>query len=231
MEYPKNIYMSPRIAIQRLCQIMQRCHPDAINIGNNYREEKEALTAALVCYGIEKELGCQLYLQNAEYIAKDIDIQLIKFPDKDYKIETPISLQITEFVSKKESIIDVFKKKQKQGYPLVDMTLVISVRDKEGCIFDPKELSREIKEIGSRYKSVWLLSNENKDQWNYHLIQLYPDIIGYQFNVQDSFDNAKPPDFISILPKYGKYVEAEKEYVLALPDCPICGRNRLNGLV
>lgn len=224
MEYPKNIYMSPRIAIQRFCQIMQRCHPETIHTGNNYREEKEALIAAQVTYGIEQKFGGQHYLQNGEHIAKDIDIKIVeRIPDTNYNFKDYASLQITEFGSNSENFIDVFKNKQKKGYKLDELVLVISVRDKEGWIFQAEDLSRGIKQIGSIYKTVWLILEDKNEQWDYYLIELYPDFEQIKFNVQDSFNNAEPPDFVRQLPKYGKYIEAEKEYVLALPSCPVCG--------
>jgi hypothetical protein len=223
MEYPKNIYMSPRIAIQRFSQIMQRCHPEAVHIGNNYREEKEALIAAQVVYGIEQKSGGQHYLQNGEHIAKDIDIKIVeRIPEGDY-LRDYASLQITEFESNNENFIDVFKNKQKKGYKAGELVLVISVRDKEGWTFQAEDLSREIKEVSSIYKTVWLVLEDKNEQWNYYLIELYPNFEQIKFNIQDSFDNAEPPDFVRQLPKYGKHVEAEKEYVLALPSCPVCG--------
>jgi hypothetical protein len=190
MKYPENIYISPLLAIQRFSHVMERCSCDALKKGNRFKEEWEAYIGALVSYGIEKELGCQLYLRNAEHIARDIDIQIIRKPE-DGQIGSPIALQITEVVARSgKSVIEVFKNKQREGYEPGDMTLVISVRDLEGCVFDPMELSREINEIGSKYPSIWLLLNENENDDNFHLIQLYPDVVDHQFNVLDSFNVA-----------------------------------------
>ena len=81
----------------------------------------------------------------------------------------------------------------------------------------------QVKEARPKYSAVWLLIDDINNEWVFHLIKLYPDFVRTQYNIQESINNASEPDFIREIPKYAKYIKAEKEFNLPLPLCPKCG--------
>lgn len=218
MIYPKDIYMSPRKAMERFSQIMKRCHPEAIHIGNNYRLEKEALIAAEFLYGIEELFGGKYWLRNAEDIAKDIDIKVVS------DTGTASYIQLVEFEAHRDTFIDVVKTKQKPGYEPGQLELVINMRDKRGWTFIPATLAEEVKKIKPTYTAIWLLTDDASGEWKFHLIRLHPKPAQTTFRIPDKFDTSTPPDWRKESPKYGSNTLEKGEFDLPLPPCPKCGK-------
>ena len=225
MKYPKDIYMSPRKAIQRVSQILNRCECPAEKIQCGvYKEEREALVAATVLLAIEEQMGERFWLQCAEYIQRDVDIEIVgrsNQPNADF--ESRARWQITEFESHKESFIDVVLNKLKPGYVPGQLDLIVNVRDKSGWTFVPDELAKELSIFDSKYRSVCLVCDDVEDPWFYNVVQLTPAVYVKRFNINTALDGAVGPDFIRKLPRFGKYESAETEYLLKLPQCPRCG--------
>lgn len=225
MKYPTDIYMSPRVAIQRFYKILNRCHPEALKLGNNsYKEEREAVVAATVLLGIENQDGKRAWLQNAEHIYQNCDIKAIVWNcEEKGDFEEKYMWQITEFESHTGNFIDAVRNKQKPGHALGKLDLIINVRDKGGWMFYPEDLAGQINREGSKYKSVWLVCDDISSEWVYNVVQLTPQLSTMKFDIEERFGNSVGPDFIRIGPKYGKYTPVVGEYLLPLPPCPICG--------
>lgn len=213
----------------RFHEIAKRCKCIAFEKGNNYREEKEALIAAVFLFGLEKEFCGRHFLQNGEYIAHDIDIAAIEHVDQsEIQFRRSHNLQITEFESHNENLNDVLKSKQKAGYDGSSIDLIVNVRDKEGRVFEPEEIFRQCSILGLTYKSVWLEIEDIRERFSYHLIRIHPELLRIEVNIEEAFAAASAPDYVRILPKYGRYEFAEKEFYLRLQDCPVCGAKSTN---
>ena len=225
MQYPSDIYMSPRIAIHRFYQIVSRCTCQIVSRGSNvYKEEKEALVAALILFGIEKRSGGQFWLQNAEHIFLDCDIKVVGRMDREKEVlDIEVQWQITDFESHTDNFVDVIKKKQKYGQKHHELDLIINVRDKGGWEFFPEKLADEINKIGSDYRSVRLVCDDACSERIYHVVELTPEVDRETYNVDEMFANAVGPDFIRQPAKYERYSPTIGEYSLPLPPCPKCG--------
>ncbi len=227
MNDSERIYVSPKVALNRINRILKRCPHGLANITRNeYKEDREGIPAALLLFALHEMDGRFRWFQPGEHIQTDFDVAIIsQIDENDPTFDPTITYcQITEFESHTKRFIDVVMRKLKPGCDGCGIHLIVSVRDQPGWTFLPQELADEVAGLEPTYESVWLVCEDGNNSFDYHVIRLWPSPFQTRFNVLSAFDADWFPDFVRMAPRFMKIVEAEpEEYWPELPACRDCG--------
>src|ERR1700753_600279 len=112
MQYPPNIYMSPRKAILRFIDLLKKCDPQHVERSSKFKQERELVVAAIVLMGIGRANNQQYWMRPGEDISTDSDVRGVTFTNEHNQAGTYFhDIQVTEFEGHSSALIDVIRSK------------------------------------------------------------------------------------------------------------------------
>ena len=234
MNTSQPIYMSPKVVLNRINNIVTRCPHGLDNITRReHKEDREYLPVALLLMALKELDGRLRWLQSGEYIVMDSDVAVITQRGMDQEglpiLDSTIEhCQVTEFEGHSKTFIEVVKGKLKPGYDGRGANLVVNVREHPEWTFFPHELANDVSRLSPTYDSIWLICESENKTFNFHVIRLWPELFHTQFDALTSFDEDWFPDFVRASPKFITKIEAGLgEYQMELPICKKCASHRM----
>ena len=190
MDYPEDVYMSPRTAVWRFGQLMAKYGVEEVSKPGHFKVEKELLDAGVFFMGLEMVNKLYYFFRPGEDISSAIDIRAITAGKPDAPEFKKYDVQLTEFESHNSSLIDVIKKKvAKQGRADTETRdLVVIVRDHGGETFYPEQVAQSVAALSPTFKSVWVTLDDEKGDYIHHLIQAWPVLNQVKFSIQGELD-------------------------------------------
>lgn len=201
--YPKDMYMSPRNAVRRFQQLLEKHGAARVERVGAFKIEKELLIAGIMLCGLQSVNKFHYYLRPGEDIFQDVDVRAITWGDDGNHFEE-IDIQVTEFESNGESLIQIIKGKISRQAPegIENRHLVVNVRENPGHKFSTVKIARQVRDLNPTFKSIWVIIDDANEQWLYHAMGVWPikdgQVAMLSFNLEEFIANGSPPDYVRI---------------------------------
>jgi hypothetical protein len=201
--YPRDVYMSPRNAVRRFQQLLEKHGAEAVERAGAFKIEKELLITGIMLCGLQSVNKFPYYLRPGEDIFPDVDVRAITWGDDGDHFEE-IDIQVTEYESNGESLIQIISRKIDHQAPegVENRHLVVNVRENAGQQFSTVEIARQVRDLNPTFKSIWVIIDDADEKWLYHAMGVWPirdgQVAMLSFNLEDVIASGTPPDYTRI---------------------------------
>lgn len=196
--YNPNVWFSPRFAIYYFWTILKN-EGEKAKGANKYQKEREGWIVGVALLGIIKLAGDIWWLQIPTDDPPDIRAMKVTLnTKKDWNVLNHREVEVMEVTKYSQSnLIEAIKRKLRNKAYIKETGLIVYLRV-DMKIEDMQELSRELISADLKIADIWLIGNTNKENNEFILFSLLPEVIRVDYNIDEEISKLPPGETIEM---------------------------------